>query len=121
MSSFSISEYHFFMTSIELRSLFSQNIKKYRKLNGMTQMVLAEKADLSVGYLCDLEAGNKWGMPETITKLSNALNIKPYQLFLDDEEKTTLSISDDLLELSSELKKTIDYDVNALIRKYMEK
>ena len=26
----------------------------------MTQMMLAEKADLSVGYLCDLEAGNKW-------------------------------------------------------------
>lgn len=83
-------------------------------------MLLAEKADLSVGYLCDLEAGNKWGMPETITKLANALNIRPYQLFLEDEEKKTFSISSDLLELSSKLKNSIDCDINALIRKYME-
>ena len=60
MSSFAISEYHFSMTSEELRKTFSENIKRYRKICAMTQMMLAEKADLSVGYLCDLEAGNKW-------------------------------------------------------------
>jgi len=46
MSSFAISEYHFSMTSEELRKTFSKNIKKYRKINGITQMMLAEKADL---------------------------------------------------------------------------
>ena len=56
----------------------------------MTQMILAEKSDLSVGYLCDLETGNKWGTPETIAKVANALNVKPFQLFVEDDEKKAL-------------------------------
>lgn len=106
------------MTSDTLRKVFSRNIKKFRKLNGLTQMALAEKADLSVGYLCDLESGNKWGTPETITKLSAALRIQPFQLFLSEENADMSSVSSDLLNFSSELKQSIDTKLNVLMEKY---
>ncbi len=84
----------------------------------MTQMILAEKSDLSVGYLCDLEAGNKWGTPETIAKVANALNVKPFQLFVEDDEKKPDSITVDLLAFSTQLKKSIDFEINNLLKKY---
>ena len=43
---------------------------------------LAEKADLSVGYICDLESGRRWGTLETFSKLARALNVNPFELLL---------------------------------------
>ena len=104
------------MNSEELRAVVAENIKKYRKLNNLTQMALAEKADLSVGYLCDLESGGKWGTPETIAKLSSALNVQPFQLYVKAEN--CASISSDLLNLSSLLKQNIDEAIASLLKKY---
>ena len=67
------------MNSDELRKTAGENIKRYRKSSNLTQMALAEKANLSVGYL---ESGKKWCMSVTISRLAVALNIQPFQLFL---------------------------------------
>lgn len=107
------------MTPETFKNIFSTNIKKYRKLNHFTQMSLAEKANISVGYLCDLEAGNKWGTPETITKLATALNISPSQLFISDSDDNTNTITDDLLLLSEEIKENIDTKISDLQKKYI--
>lgn len=81
-------------------------------------MVLAERADLSVGYLCDLEAGKKWGTPETISKLAAALNVQPFQLFLPEENEAAPSVITELLALSADLKQSIDVKITALMEKY---
>lgn len=47
-------------------------------------MKLAERADLSVGYICDLEAGRRWGTLETFTKLANAFGVSPFELLIPD-------------------------------------
>ena len=117
MSSFSVSEYTKNMTAGEFRSVVAENIKKYRKMNNLTQLALAEKADLSVGYLHDLEAGSKWGAPETIVKLARSLNVKPFQFFIYDDAKPD-SFSSDLILLSNSLKKNIDELISELLRKY---
>ena len=109
------------MESIEIKSIFTSNIKKYRNLNGMTQMQLAEAADISVGFLCDLESGKKWGTLETMAKLAKALHIKPYQLLMPEDEKDQIvNIHEDLSELSQNLKHTIDSQIETLIKKYAE-
>lgn len=105
------------MTSEELRKTFSSNIKKYRKIFGLTQMMLAEKADISVGYLCDLEAGNKWATPETIVKLADALNLKPFQLFENDTTKESPNLYEDIFLFSSRLKEMIDSETLILLNK----
>lgn len=70
------------MDAVELQELFSTNLKNARKNAHLSQMGLAEKANLSVGYICDLESGRRWGTPETFSKLSQALEIHPFQLLL---------------------------------------
>lgn len=96
------------MDARELRSVFSSNIKKYRRLKNLTQMALAEKADISVSYLCALEAGDKWGTPETIVKLTTSLNISPHQLFLPEVPLDIELYRTELNLLSEQLKKDID-------------
>ena len=109
------------MESVEIKKIFTSNIKKYRALNGLTQMQLAENADISVGFLCDLESGKKWGTLETMAKLAKALHVKPYQLLMPEEEKNNaVNIHEDLSELALNLKQSIDSNIGSLIQKYAE-
>ena len=70
------------MNATELQDLFSTNLKSMRNRLHFSQMKLAEKANLSVGYICDLESGRRWGTPETFSKLATALGINPCELLL---------------------------------------
>ena len=106
------------MNSDELRKTVAENIRKYRKLNNLTQMALAEKANISVGYLCDLESGKKWGTPETVSKLSAALCIQPFQLFITDVAISNFPPSPDLLQLYNNLKQGIDKEFSKFLQKY---
>ena len=121
MSRFTNSDIICGMEPSEIKKVFTSNIKKYRMLNGMTQMELSIAADLSVGFLCDLESGKKWGTLETMAKLAKALNIKPYQLLLPEEdENASVHIHKDLSELSKNLKNSIDLQIKDLIQKYAD-
>ena len=80
------------MNADQLQELFSSNLKELRIRANLSQMKLAEKADLSVGYICDLESGRRWGTPETFSKLARALDINPFELLLPKD--MDLSASD---------------------------
>ena len=85
-------------------------------------MELAIEADISVGFLCDIESGKKWGTLETMAKLAKALRVKPYQLLVPEDEKNiSENIHEDLAELSTNLKQSVDSYINNLIQKYAEK
>jgi transcriptional regulator with XRE-family HTH domain len=109
------------MESSEIKKVFTSNLRKYRNLNHMTQTELSIAADISVGFLCDLESGKKWGTLETMAKLAKALHIKPYQLLMPEDEKDqTVNIHEDLSELSQNLKHSIDSQIEALIKQYAD-
>lgn len=84
-------------------------------------MKLAEKANLSVGYICDLESGRRWGTPETFSKLANALDISPFELLLPlSENSTETSLESSRIrklyaKLSDSLRKNISSAVNKAI------
>jgi len=69
------------MTDKELRGIFSANIKRHRQYRNLSQADLAEKLDISVNFLCNIENGNRWISPQTLVKFATALNIEPYELF----------------------------------------
>ncbi len=84
-------------------------------------MELSIAADLSVGFLCDLESGKKWGTLETMAKLAKALRVKPYQLLLPEEENNaSVQLHEDLSELSQSLKTAVDTQIGSLLQKYAE-
>jgi transcriptional regulator with XRE-family HTH domain len=73
------------MTECELRRILSLNIKRYRNSRNISQADLAEKLDISVNFLSNIENGNKWISPLTLVKFASALNIEPYELFKPEE------------------------------------
>jgi transcriptional regulator with XRE-family HTH domain len=69
------------MTENELRAIVRTNIRRYRNYRKWTQAELAEKLDISINFLSDIENGKKWISPSTMVKFASALNIEPYELF----------------------------------------
>ena len=108
------------MNSVELQEIFSTNLKKARNRANLSQMKLAEKANLSVGYICDLESGRRWGTPETFSRLAFALDINPFELLVPDN--FDVSNSSDLIKqrkmlakLNDSLRQNISTAVNKAI------
>ena len=75
------------MTEEEIRSILSKNMKTYREKRGLSQMALANKAGLATNFVNDIENGKKWISPSTLSKISEALGIAPYKLFLEIDFK----------------------------------
>lgn len=62
------------------KKLLGKNVKYFRYKNNLTQEKLAERCDLSPRYISDIENGNGNISIDTLTKLSENLNIKTYDL-----------------------------------------
>jgi len=68
------------MTEKDLRAILSQNIKRIRGYRKLSQADFAEKVDISIPFLSDIENGKKWLSPTSLVKIANALNIEVYEL-----------------------------------------
>jgi transcriptional regulator with XRE-family HTH domain len=64
----------------------SECIKKYRKLNKLTQKQLGDLIGKSAGAIRKYESGLRTPALETILFLAKALNVEPTELFGDDKE-----------------------------------
>lgn len=83
-------------------------------------MKLAELADISTGFLCDIERGVKTGTFDTIVKIAAALNKEPYELFIPDdidENGIDVKVKKDLL---AKLTKKLKENVNRAIQETVE-
>ena len=70
----------------ELHRSLAANLKSFRTKWGYSQAQLAERAELSVSYIGEIEVMVKFPSAEALEKLANALHVKPYQLFLDPSD-----------------------------------
>ena len=68
------------MTERELLKVLSENIKLHRKRYNWTQAELAEKINISINFLSDIETGKKWASPITMVKLADIFNIEVFEL-----------------------------------------
>lgn len=69
---------------LSVKAVIANNIKKYRKLNNMTQAKLAEEADVSNTYIANIECGHTWISDKTLENIAKALHIDIYLLFIPD-------------------------------------
>ncbi len=81
----------------ELRVTFSKNIKSARLASKLTQEVLAEKADISLNFLKDIESGRSGTSLTTLVNLSHALHTTPNEL-LKDFFKDSCDKSDNMIQ-----------------------
>jgi len=74
------------MKGVNIRSLFSRNLKRLRSIANKSQLSLAIDAGLTHNFINDIENGKKWVSAETIAKLAIALKAEPYQFFISESK-----------------------------------
>lgn len=74
------------MTGADLRQILGKNLKKLRSQRSLSQIELAEKAEISIPFLSNIERSNKWPYPDTLSQLAAALDVEVYMLFQDDPQ-----------------------------------
>ncbi|WP_461248145.1 helix-turn-helix domain-containing protein [Treponema sp. R6D11] len=72
------------MEEMELRGILGNNINRCRRLNNLSQEVLAEKLDKSTNFISDIERGKSWVSSDTLVKLAAVFNVEPYELLKAD-------------------------------------
>jgi transcriptional regulator with XRE-family HTH domain len=108
------------MNEIDMRNLFSQNIKRFRQMKGWSQEKLAKKIEISTNYLSEIETGKGWVSPFSLVKLANALEIEVFELFKPQEaqSKDMLNkINKCLDDFSSSLRISFEKSLNDSIKK----
>jgi transcriptional regulator with XRE-family HTH domain len=72
---------------MDLRHVFIGNLKKFRKMKGLSQMKLAECCDISSGFIGSIEVGSCFPSVEMIERIAQTLQVQPYLLFFDGQSR----------------------------------
>jgi transcriptional regulator with XRE-family HTH domain len=72
----------------ELRVILGKGIRFYRQQRQLSQAVLAEKADISITFLSNIERGIKYPTSDTLSAIANGLGVEVYELFRHDHSPT---------------------------------
>ncbi|MCL2722563.1 MAG: helix-turn-helix domain-containing protein [Treponema sp.] len=70
-----------------LRSILAKNIKKARSSLHISQVKLAEAADISVPHMLDIEYCKSWVSDKTLNNIARALNIEAYELLIPEKDQ----------------------------------
>ena len=107
------------MTEKDLRAILSQNIKRFRGYRKLSQVDFAEKVDISIPFLSDIENGKKWVSPTTLIKIADALKIEVYELL-----KPETIIPDNLINIiekyTADIQNNFGETLNNMQQKYIQ-
>jgi transcriptional regulator with XRE-family HTH domain len=108
------------MTGADLRQILSRNIKTFRSLRSLSQSELAEKADISIPFLSNIERAIKWPHPETLVKLAKALDVEVYMLFQKKTPAQPVNVRDTLAKYRKDLSVSLNKTVISTIESTLE-
>ena len=106
------------MEEAEIRRILSSNIKYFRGLRGWSQVVLAEKINISTNFLADIETGKSWISSFTLSKLTNIFEIEVYELFKPDKTPTS-ETREAIRSLANDISVTLEHSISKLTKKYL--
>ena len=69
------------MDEIDIRKIFGENVKYYRKKAGLSQEQLAEKLDVSPNHVSVIETGGKFVTYKLLERMISIFDIMPATLF----------------------------------------
>ena len=108
-----------------LKQIFIQNMKEFRKKEGISQMKLAEYLNASPTYIGEIEVGKKFPSMDMIEKIAGVLKIEPYHFLIDRTANTDLNAENIYPQLphsmQSKIRSELNFSINELIRETLEK
>lgn len=72
---------------MEIRAIFAENLRKYRKAANLSQEELAHIAEIERGYVSQLERRLNAPTIDMLAKLAKAIGVEPYQLLEPSSRK----------------------------------
>jgi transcriptional regulator with XRE-family HTH domain len=106
--------YHVLVT--ESHEILFKNMKRYRKLLGITQAELAERAGISVGYVGEVEMGRKFPSAEKLEGIARALGLRPFRLLMGPDDITDAMGPEAVYETAEKLKKRLSEEIDTFVR-----
>jgi len=103
------------MTGVELRRILSKNLKLLRSQRSLSQIELAEKANISIPFLSNIERSNKWPYPDTLVKIAKALDVDVYMLFKEISPLKPDCIQNPLSQFKKDLTVSLHKTITAAI------
>jgi transcriptional regulator with XRE-family HTH domain len=94
------------MVEQELKAVLGKNIKFFRIRKQFSQADLAEKANISITFLSNIERGNNYPQAGTLCSIANTLEIEVWELFRGQD------ISDEYNILVDHLSRDVSRQVN---------
>ena len=105
------------MDTQEIKDLFGRNVKYFRFHLQLSQAALAEKANISVTFLSNIERGKMFPKVETLSRLTESLGVEVFELFRSDivsnENKEVIS------RLSEDITKNINLTLDDVFKQYL--
>ena len=105
---------------MDIKILIGSRIKAIRKSRGFTQEKLCELIGIEPQSMSYMETGKFAPAPDTLQKLSNVLNVKPYEFYyfenIDEKEmeqtlKNAIKKNKKLLKILYNVYKSIEYSI----------
>lgn len=106
---------------MNIKLTFIENLKTLRKARGYSQEKLAEKCNISDSFIRQIEANTRFPSPKTIEKICAALDVRPYQLFLEPQDMgdyTSEEVQNYVSSYLSNVKANVDLTIDTLISEY---
>lgn len=87
---------------MNIKVLLGKRIQEIRLKNGYTQEKLAELAGIEIPSLSNIENGKNYPSHETLEKISSALCVRPFELYLFEYYKSKTEIIDEMMQKMQE-------------------
>lgn len=71
---------------MDIIKVFGNNLKKYRKIKGLSQEEFAAKCGMHRTYISAIECYRRSISLENIQRIANILEIETYKLFIEDKK-----------------------------------
>jgi transcriptional regulator with XRE-family HTH domain len=81
-----------------VRYCLASNLRLRRSILQMSQEELAHLANLSPGFIANIETGRNFPSSKAILKISSALKIEPWKLFLDPQKQDMFFTRDEVFQ-----------------------
>jgi transcriptional regulator with XRE-family HTH domain len=101
---------------MDLNRLFIANLKKWRKIKGVSQKELSEKCKTAHSYIRQIESGNRSPSFAFIGKIAEALEIEPYQLFFEEKKPGQSARSMNIEAIQAKLIKSVSGDIQTAFK-----
>jgi transcriptional regulator with XRE-family HTH domain len=105
--------------NMDLGRIFVFNMKKYRKIAGLSQEKLAVLCEASHSFIRQIECGSRYPSFLFIAKLAKALKIEAYQLL--QSENPAADKREDLQSFAEDINTAVSAAIEEVSRKYIDK